>query len=192
MPTADASTYPTAPVAPVKWSSFTATSIPQAVDSAIAKGNELLDTIASLPKGQRNFESVVRPYALAMGEIDRDVEPSLFLQYVSTHEAVRDASVAGDKKVQDWGLEALTRLDVFEALVDAKEQTEREGVKLEAEERRLLDRLILDRKRNGLALEPKKREEYLQVRRLPVFIFLSQQCALTALPLSPHSSRSAS
>lgn len=166
MPTANLASYPSPPVFPPNWKSYTAASIPLAVDEAIKQGNTLLDSIAALPKTERTFESVIRPYALKTAEFDREVEPSLFLQYVSTDEAVREASVAGDKKVQDWGLEALTRLDVFEAMVDAKEHTEKEGIKLEAEEQRLLDRLLMDRTRNGLALPEKERAKYLEVRSL--------------------------
>jgi hypothetical protein len=179
MPSADASTYPTAPVRPPKWSSLTAASIPIAVDESIKKGNAVLDRIASLPPSDRTFETVCRPYALAMGDSDREIEPSLFLQYVSTDEAIREASVAGDKKVQEWSLESMTRVDIYEALLDAKKHTEKEGIKLEDEEKRLLERLIMDRKRNGLGLDKAKREEYLQVR-LPL--------SLSSFPPSPSSS----
>jgi Zn-dependent oligopeptidase len=88
----------------------------------------------------------------------------LFLQYVSTNDAVRDASVEADKVAQEFELSSITRLDVYEALKDAEEHTKANNVKLNAEEQRLLERLLLDRTRNGLALEPEKREELLKLK----------------------------
>lgn len=66
---------------------------------------------------------------------------------------------------QDHQLTSLTRLDVFEALVAAQEHTTASGITLTPEEQRLLDRAILDRTRNGLALEPSKREELLTIKK---------------------------
>ncbi|GAA6035656.1 hypothetical protein JCM8097_004955 [Rhodosporidiobolus ruineniae] len=165
MPSLDSASYPLPPVQPPAWKSITAASIPTIVDASLAKSTAVLDKIASLPKDQRTFKTVARPYALRMGEGDREIEPSLFLQYVSTDEAIRDASVEADKKVNEWGLEALTRLDVYEALLDAQKHTEENKVELNAEEKRLLERLILERKRNGLGLPEEKRKEYLELKK---------------------------
>ncbi|GAA5852314.1 hypothetical protein JCM8547_006734 [Rhodosporidiobolus lusitaniae] len=162
---ADPATYPATPIPPPAWSSITATSIPSTISDSLAKSTELLDSLAAIPKEQRTFETVVRPYALRMAEMDREVEPALFLQYVSTDSAIRDVSVAADKAVNDWSLTALTRVDVYEALLDAQKHTEKEGIKLNSEEERLLDRLVLERKRNGLGLSEEKRNEYLELKK---------------------------
>lgn len=59
----------------------------------------------------------------------------------------------------------MTRVDVYEALVAAKEHTETNSVQLNPEEKRLMERMILDRTRNGLALEQGKRDELLALRK---------------------------
>jgi len=99
-----------------------------------------------------------------MGEMDRTIEPSLFMQYVaSSDKLLREASVAADKELNEWSLKSLMRLDVYQALVDAEKHTKENGVKLNSEEERLMKRLILDRKRNGLGLTEEKRKEYFEV-----------------------------
>lgn len=57
-----------------------------------------------------------------------------------------------------------TRMDVYLALLDAKKQGEADGVQLSPEESRLLDKMILDRTRNGLALEEDQRQKLIEVR----------------------------
>ncbi|GAA5841054.1 hypothetical protein JCM11251_006796, partial [Rhodosporidiobolus azoricus] len=165
MPSADSSSYPQPPVRPPQWTSLTPASIASTVEAGLAKSTALLDSIAALPKDQRTFETVVRPYALWSGEADRELEPALFLNYVHPDKSTREASIEADKKVNEWSLDALTRLDVYEALLDAEKHTKESGVKLSAEEERLLERLILERKRNGLGLSEEKRKEYLDLKK---------------------------
>ncbi|GAA5858855.1 hypothetical protein JCM1840_006588 [Sporobolomyces johnsonii] len=159
------SSYPSAPVPPPAWSSISAESIPNVVSSSIAESNKVLDSIVALPTSERTFETVVRALAMRTAEMDREVEPSLFMQYVSTDKPIRDASVEADKAINEWSLTAMTRKDVFEALLDAEQHTKEHGVKLNEEEERLLERLILERKRNGLGLDESKRKEYLELKK---------------------------
>ncbi|KAJ8293989.1 Thimet oligopeptidase [Rhodotorula toruloides] len=176
MPAADPSTYPRPPVPPPRWTSYDASRISSLVDSTLADANSFLDStladansfldsLVAVPKEQRTFESIVRPLAIKMGEVDREIEPGLFMQYVHPSKEIRDASVEADKKAQEWSLEMLTRLDIYEALLDAQAHTEKEGVKLNDEEKRLLERLVLERKRNGLGLSAEKRKEYLELKK---------------------------
>ncbi|KAM0748837.1 metallopeptidase MepB [Meredithblackwellia eburnea MCA 4105] len=162
--TSPAQTYPTPPTKPPTWS-LTPSQIDEAVATCISTSKALLDKVAALPTAERTFETVVRPLALGEGEADSQVEPALFLQYVSTDEAVRNKSIEGDKALQEYSLTALTRMDVYQALLDAQKHTETNGIKLNPEEDRLLKRMILDRTRNGLALTPEKREELLEVKK---------------------------
>lgn len=70
------------------------------VDKYITETDKLLDEIAAIPKEQRTFDNVVRRMGLYDSQADKEAEPGLFLQYVSEDEAVRNASVDGDKKLQ--------------------------------------------------------------------------------------------
>ncbi|GAA5981288.1 hypothetical protein JCM11641_005633 [Rhodosporidiobolus odoratus] len=157
--------YPQPPVRPPAWATFTPSIISSTTAATIKTSTALLDSLAAVPKDQRTFESVVRPYALRMGEADKELEPLLFMSYVSTDKEVRDAALEADKQVNEWSLDATTRVDVYEALLDAEQHTQENKVQLSAEQKRLMDRLILERKRNGLGLSEEKRKEYLDIKK---------------------------
>lgn len=70
------------------------------VDDAIQRTREVYDKVAALSEEQCTFETVARPIAFRMAKEAAEAEPSLFMQYVSTEAAVRDASVEADKKMQ--------------------------------------------------------------------------------------------
>lgn len=91
--------YPRPPTSPPTWAR-TPSGISSSIATSIAATSDLLSSVAAIPKSQRTFESVVRPLALGNGEEAREVEPAVFLQYVSGDKDVRDAAVEGDKKLQ--------------------------------------------------------------------------------------------
>jgi len=145
---------PPLPVPPPTWS-FSADDIAQTTSDALKAHEEGLNKIAALKPEECNFESVLR----AMANIDLSSEIKLnpvdFMQYVSTDKAVRDAAV-GSSKSQDYGIGAGMRMDVFESLKHAEKNTD--VSKLTAEEKRFLEKELLDRKRAGLDLPEDKRE----------------------------------
>ncbi|GAA5912308.1 metalloendopeptidase [Sporobolomyces salmoneus] len=158
--------YVPAPVPPPAWTSITPESIPSTLSSSISTSESLLSSIVSLPTSERTFETVIRPLALRMGEMDREIEPSLFMQYVASgSKPLREASVAADKNLNEWNLKSLMRVDVYQALVDAEKHTRENGVKLNDEEEKLMKRMVLDRKRNGLGLDEEKRDELFKLKK---------------------------
>ncbi|BEI82885.1 hypothetical protein CcaverHIS002_0307530 [Cutaneotrichosporon cavernicola] len=155
-------TYPKPPTAPPHWV-YTPKNIETNVESYITDTDKLLDQIAALPQGQRTFDNTVRRMAFHDSAADKGIEPGLFLQYVSQDEGVRNASVDADKKLQEYGLKTIAREDIYQALLDAEADAKAEN-KLNSEEQRLMDRMIRDRKRNGLGLEKSKRDELLKIQ----------------------------
>lgn len=161
-------TDPKPPVLPPRWADYSPTRIPTLTSETLADFDRFLDRLAQTPKHDRTFHSIVEPLAVKSAQCDRTLEPALFLQYVSTDKDVRDASVEADKAVQAWSVDMIGREDVYEAILDAQKHAAESGtVKLNPEEQRLLDRVVLERKRNGLGLEKHKREQYQQVRPTP-------------------------
>ncbi|KAK4050222.1 metalloendopeptidase [Microbotryomycetes sp. JL201] len=156
--------YIAPPVLPPKWV-YTADDIKSTIDASLKETDNVLDSIGKLAPNECTFETVVRRLALRGGAQDKEIEPSLFMQYVSTEKDVRDASVAADKQAQDHGLSSLTRMDVFQALQAAKAHTEKHNVKLNPEEQRLLERIVLDRTRAGLALPENERNKLLEINK---------------------------
>ena len=111
--------------------------------------------------------------ALAEGEHKADsiVEPLTFYQNVSPSKELRDASNEAEVLARDFGVEASMRLDVFRAKQAAEENIKKSGRKLTAEEQRLVDKMILDGKRAGLALPDEEREKLTKLKKE-----LSQTC----------------
>lgn len=90
---------------------------------------------------------------------------------MSPSKELRDASNAAEVMVRDFGVESSMRLDVFRAKQAAEKNIKESGQKLSPEEQRLMDKMILDGKRAGLALPEKEREELTQLKKE-----LSQTC----------------
>ncbi|POY73392.1 hypothetical protein BMF94_3730 [Rhodotorula taiwanensis] len=159
--------YPRAPVLPPRWADYTPEHIPALTNKTLAEFDTFLDQLVATPRGQRTFESIVEPLALRSAECDRTLEPALFLQYVSTEKDIRDASVEADKVVQAWSVDMVGREDVYEALLDAQKHVEGDAttVQLNPEQKRLLDRMVLERKRNGLGLDKENRTKFQELKK---------------------------
>jgi Zn-dependent oligopeptidase len=108
------------------------------------------------------------PLAAAEARLESITEPLSFYQNVAVDKALRDASNEAEVMLRDFGVEASMRVDVYAAVKGAAEAVERaekeEGVKLDAEEKRLVEKMILDGKRAGLALPEAERNVLMDVR----------------------------
>jgi len=98
-------------------------------------------------------------------------EPLLFYQNVSTSKELRDASNAAEVLLREYGIETSMRLDVYQAKVNAEKNIKASGRELNPEEKRLVEKLILDGKRAGLSLPEKERKELEKLQKE-----LSQTC----------------
>ena len=98
-------------------------------------------------------------------------EPLLFYQNVSTSKELRDAANDAEVLLREYGIETSMRLDVFQAKVNAEKNIKASGQKLNPEEKRLVEKLILDGKRAGLSLPEKERKELEKLQKE-----LSQTC----------------
>lgn len=84
---------------------------------------------------------------------------------MSTSKELRDASNEAEVLVRDYGVDASMRLDVFQAKVAAEKTIKASGKKLDAEEQRLVDKMLLDGKRAGLALPEAQRTELMKLKK---------------------------
>ncbi|KAJ3875744.1 hypothetical protein F5051DRAFT_333312 [Lentinula edodes] len=141
------------------------------IKDLIAKDRLLMDKIAALPAGECDFQSL----ALSVAETDFDAvaEPLSFYQNVSADKALRDASNEAEVLVRDYGVESSMRIDVYRAKVAAEKNLKESGQweKLSAEEKRLVERMILDGTRAGLALPEEQRNQLTTLKKE-----LSQLC----------------
>ena len=81
------------------------------------------------------------------------------------------ATLRAEILARDFGVEASMRIDVFRAKQAAEENIKKSGKKLTAEEQRLVEKMLLDGKRAGLALPDAEREELTKLKKE-----LSQTC----------------
>ncbi|KAJ2159800.1 metalloendopeptidase [Coemansia sp. RSA 552] len=120
------------------------------VDRLIAEGSAIYDRVAA--QTAPTFDNVVVPLAQRENEHSTDYYLVTFLQNVSTDKAVRDASTAAEERLNAFEIESLMRADVYRvvhAVFDDKAAMD----KLGAEDRRLVERMERDFRRNGLALD---------------------------------------
>ncbi|CAK5270325.1 unnamed protein product [Mycena citricolor] len=93
-------------------------------------------------------------------QIEVVTEPLLFYQNVSPSKELRDASVEADSLLREYGVESSMRIDVFQAKIAAEKNLKESGSwdKLSAEDKRLVEKMILDGTRAGLHLPEDKRD----------------------------------
>jgi Zn-dependent oligopeptidase len=85
-------------------------------------------------------------------------DPVAFYQNVSPSKELRDASNEAEQLVLDFGVESSMRIDVYNAEVAAQKNIEASGKELNPEEQRLVEKMIQDGTRAGLALPEADRE----------------------------------
>lgn len=147
--------------------------ITQLTNQLIAHDRALQDKIGALDPKDCNFESVFLALADAETKLDAISEPLSFYQNVSSSKELRDASNQAESLVRDFGVESSMRLDVFKAKVAAQKNIKESGKweTLSSEQQRLVDKMILDGTRAGLALPKEKRDELTTLKKE-----LSQVC----------------
>lgn len=109
--------------------------------------------------------SVQLPLAQAEAEFDHIIEPLAFYQNVSPSKELRDASNNAESAVREYGVDASMRIDVFRAKQAAAKNIKDSGRKLTPEEQRLVDKMIQDGTRAGLALPEKERTELMALKK---------------------------
>ena len=106
-------------------------------------------------------------------------EPLLFYQNVSTSKELRDAANAAEVLLREYGIEMSMRIDVHQAKVNAEKNIKATNYQLNPEEKRLVEKLILDGKRAGLDLPEKERKELEKLQKE-----LSQTCVEFSVSLT--------
>ncbi|KAJ7069838.1 metallopeptidase MepB [Mycena amicta] len=135
----------------------------------IAKDRAVEDKIGALSpssESECNFQSVF--VALANAGADFDVtEPLAFYQNVSPSKELRDASTEADGLIRDYSVESSMRVDVYKAKLAAEKNIKASGVwdQLSSEDKRLVDKMVLDGKRAGLGLPEDKQATLMTLQK---------------------------
>ncbi|KAJ2083220.1 metalloendopeptidase [Coemansia sp. RSA 988] len=126
------------------------------VDKLIADGKKLQDSVAA--QTNPTFDNVIVPLGTRENESSVDYLVTTFVQNVSTDEAVRDASMAAEEKLNAFEIESMMREDVYKAVRAVFDNAD-EMSKLEPEDRRMVEKMEEGYRRNGLGLSKEDREQ---------------------------------
>lgn len=115
------------------------------------------DHVAAIPSDQCSFESVIVPLAIDENVCTGKASALKFYQYVHPDKQVREASLEANKMMEQFEIESSMREDVYRAIQNASRNTNTS--RLAAEDARLLQKMELACRRNGLALPLEQRNE---------------------------------
>ena len=124
----------------------------------------LQDRVVGLA-GSATFDNILRP--LAQNDDQQALEAFVlgFYQAVSTDSKLRDASVEGEKLMNDFAIESSMREDLFK-VVDEVFQKQKDDRDLDAESRRLLDKERQGYIQMGLGIKEKKdRDRFKEIKK---------------------------
>ncbi|KAJ2657048.1 metalloendopeptidase [Coemansia sp. RSA 1199] len=136
--------------------------ITRITDRLIANGMAIQDRVAA--QSSPTFANVIVPLAMRENEQSSEYYLITFLQNVSTDKDVRDASTEAEERLNAFEIESSMREDVY-AVVRAVFNNASEMDKLGAEDRRLIEKMELSYRRNGLALDKEKRERLGSIKK---------------------------
>lgn len=131
--------------------SYTPEQIKNIFETVTKKLEEKLKALVNIPGPRRSFQNTVLAFERATGEFSAAVQIPIMLAYVSDNADLRKEAQELELKISRYSVDLLTREDVFNALNEYAAA----GEKLEPVEARLLEKTLLDFKRNGLGLEPR-------------------------------------
>ncbi len=135
--------------------SYTPEQVKTISGTAIKDLEEKLGTLAAIPGPQRDFNNTVLAFERATSDFSEAVQIPILLAYVSDNAELRAAGQELELEISRYSVDLMTREDIFNAL---NEYSGKAG-KLDEVEARLLEKTLLDFKRNGLGLEPRKKNK---------------------------------
>ena len=134
--------------------SVTARSVASGVEAVVNRGEALIDAVVSV-RGPRTFDNTLRPLEEAgrLGAVAYGQGP--FLGHVASDEAVREAAREGEERLEKWGLDLISRRDLYRAVRDYADTDE--AGELTGERARALDHALRDFRMAGHELNPEDR-----------------------------------
>lgn len=120
-----------------------------------------LRDLAALPGPARTFANTPVALEALLWDLSDQTAADTFLKDVSVSSTVRQAARDCQELLEKFGVDIFTREDLFQAVQSYADRKEA----LAGEPKKLLDKEILDFKRNGLLLAPEKRAEVKKIKQ---------------------------
>ena len=133
--------------------SYTPDQVTNLGDNLIKDLEEKLRVMINIPGPQRNFRNTPLAFEQATADFDEALTIPVFLAYTSDNADLRKAAQDLQLRISQYSVDLYTREDIYKALSEYAAK----GEKLEEVDARLLDKTLLDFKRNGLGLPPRPR-----------------------------------
>ena len=134
---------------------YTPESIRALADKAINDFEAGVKGIAVITKENRDFRNTMLAFERAVSDLGEAVSIPIAMAYVSDNAEVRASAQELELKISQYSVDIFTREDIFNALNEYAVL----GEKLGEVESRLLSKTLLDFKKNGLGLEPRKKNK---------------------------------
>ncbi len=145
----------------IEFRSLTPEAITAACEGAMRACDEALAAIVETPAGQRTFTNTFEALESAVDVIAQVEGTHGFMSYVSDDDALREAAREWEQRLSKYAVELAFREDLYGAIKEYGESAEAQA--LAGEEKRLLDRTMLDYRRNGFGLLKEQREQVQQL-----------------------------
>ncbi|KAJ3217725.1 Thimet oligopeptidase [Clydaea vesicula] len=135
---------------------FTPNQVKETSESLINLKLKLNNSVAELPQEKCNFKSVLGTLSSNDNEQEVHFTSLTFLHSVSGDKALRDVSSQVEETISAFDIDQSMRTDLYTRVKYAAAKNET----LEKEDKRLLEKTLLDFKRNGLDLDEKSQEKF--------------------------------
>ncbi|MDP9238593.1 MAG: Zn-dependent oligopeptidase [Chloroflexota bacterium] len=139
----------------IDFKTLTPERIAEACAGAMRRCDEAVAEIVATPAGERTFANTFGALESASDIVMQADDNFAFMSYVSDNEAVRETAREWDEKLSKYGVELGFREDLYAAVREFASTPE--AAALDGEAKRLLDRTLLDYRRNGFELPKEQR-----------------------------------
>ncbi|MEO9256455.1 MAG: M3 family metallopeptidase [Tepidiformaceae bacterium] len=139
----------------VDFASLTPEQISAACDAAMRECDAAVDRIVAVPDGERTFANTLIALEGAGDKVSQAAGTYGFMAYVSADDGLREAGRAADERLEKYGIALSFREDLYDA-IRAYAATD-EAKSLTGENVRLLEKELLDYRRNGFELPAEQR-----------------------------------
>lgn len=143
------------------YTSLTAETVTQAVEDAIARGEDLITSIVD-HEGMRTWADTMAPLDMLGVEMVRAYGIGPFMARVHPDKSVRDAAQSAEERLQKWQSDLVFRRDLYQAIEEYAATDE--ASRLVGEDRRLFEFTQRDFRRAGHALTDEERAEVQRLR----------------------------
>ncbi|MFA6433248.1 MAG: M3 family metallopeptidase [Elusimicrobiales bacterium] len=134
---------------------YTPETIRVLADKAVYDFEAAVKGLAEIPKENRSFENTLLAFERAVSDFGETVGIPIVMAYVSDDAEVRKAAQELELRISRYFVDISTREDIFNALNEYAAK----GEKLGEVESRLLSKTLLDFRKSGLGLEPRKKHQ---------------------------------